>query len=287
MGRRVAQATTINQVMTDLSDLRQDVERLRRTARSSHQQDALGEAAAWKAACSVMQALPGLRLFVPMSSFDENGDAFDLSGQDRTMSYNGDPTYNYDGLAPYINLDGTGDYLSRADEAGLDILGTESYVAAGARGLTLGGWFWADALQDFDAFLSKFVVVGNGSYLLRMDTAVNARASFLVSVDGLAITFSGTPPAGSLTTGAWHFIVGRFDPSAEVAVYFNGTFYRNAVAIPASIFNSNADFAVGGRSGGTALLDGRASLCFLCAAYHSDALVRALFAATRGLFRRW
>ena len=85
-------------------------------------------------------ALPGLVGFWPMSSVQRStGNAYDLSGQTRTLTYNGNPTYNINNdFAPYIRLDGTGDFLSRADETDLDILGTETIYASTVRGLTLG-----------------------------------------------------------------------------------------------------------------------------------------------------
>ncbi|NJO31403.1 MAG: hypothetical protein HC874_30490 [Richelia sp. SL_2_1] len=75
-----------------------------------------------------------------MSSVQRStGNVYDLSGQGRTLTYNGNPTFNYTGLVPYVSLDGTGDFLSRADETDLDILGTETIYNSAVRGLTLGG----------------------------------------------------------------------------------------------------------------------------------------------------
>ncbi len=283
---RVAQATTINQVLTDLGDLRQDVERLRRTARGASQQDALSEAAAWKAACSVMQGLPGLRGFWPMSSFNEGGDAYDLSGQGRTMSYNGDPTYNYDGLAPYIDLDGTGDYLSRADEAGLDILGTESYVAAGVRGLTCGGWFFFDnAPGAQEAIFNKSHGGGVAQIAYWLARQAGGQAAFRLS-DGAAL--QGPTSTTVMVASTWYFVAGRFIPSATADLYVDAEESTDAAGIPANLINSTGPLNIGSYNNGAgAMMTGRASLCFLCVAQHSDALVRALFAATRGLFRKW
>lgn len=278
---RAARATTINQVLTDLGNLRQDVERLRRTVGGASQQDALSEAAAWKAACSAMLSLPGLRLFAPMSSFDENGDAFDLSGQGRTLSYNGNPTYNYDGLAPYIAFDGTGDYLSRATEAGLDILGTEAYVAAGVRGLTLGGWFYPEEIGTLEHIFSKWGAALQRSY--RLALTVPNQFNFRISDDG---TNFDSAISAAVSMNSWYFVVGRFDPAVEVSVWVNEVEAVQAT-VRAGVFNSNAALAIGAQPGGASPFQGRTSLCFLCAALHSDALVRALFAATRGLFRRW
>jgi hypothetical protein len=231
-------------------------------------------------AISAFLNLPGLRGFWPMSSFNESGNAYDLSGQGRILTYNGNPTYNFAGLVPYIDLDGTGDYLSRADEAGLDILGTESYVVAAARGLTLGGWFWLGASGAVQSLITKEDGAVQRSYFLT--TNVIDQIVFRVTTDGstLVAVTHGT----ALVTSTWYFLVGRFDPSAELKIWVNRDSTPNAVGIPASIFNGNAAFVVGGRSGGGALLTGRASLCFLCACALSDTIIGALFQQTRVLF---
>jgi len=229
---------------------------------------------AWKSACSVFACLPGLRGLWPMSSFDENGDAYDLSGQGRTLSYNGNPTYSYADLIPYIDLDGVGDFLSRADEAGLDITGTESYVGA-AKGLTLGGWYRPGNVNA--AYLmSKMGAVGNYSYWLQQTATVD----FQVSVDGTNVTsVSGAAPVAN----AWKFIVGCFYPSTYLRLYINDAIYTNAVAIPASIFNGNGPFQVGAGNSASPLT-GRASLQFLCCQALSATLVRSTFEQTRAMF---
>jgi len=238
---------------------------------------------AWKTACSAMRMLPALRGFWPMSSFNENGDAYDLSGQGRTLTYNGNPTYNYSSLIHYIDLDGTGDYLSRTDEAGLDILGTESYVAGAAQGLTLGGWFYfnnmAAASEYCIAKYDTFGVAQRAYGLLRIATG-EARLS--ISNNGAALVT--VTSVDILSPTAWYFLVGRFDPSAEMKVWINGNAWTNVAAIPASIFNSTADLTIGARTGGYELMTGRASLCFLCAAALSDSIISALFHQTRAIF---
>ena len=227
-------------------------------------------------------ALPGLRGFWPISAFDSGGDAQDQSGHAHHLAYNGNPTYNYDGLAPYIDLDGTGDYLSRTDEADLDIIGTETYVAAAARGLTLGGWFWfADATAAIETCLSKWqAVVGGRSYMLDKTAAGLMRV--LVSIDGTAVISQAAGQAVDSTS--WVFAVGRFDPSNELAIFTNGTKDELAAGVPNRIHNSGSDFDVGARHGGTDLLTGRASLCFLCAACLSDAIIGSVFQQTRAAF---
>lgn len=243
----------------------------------------------WRTACSMMLALPGLRGFWPMSAIAGNS-AVDVSGNGRTLTYNGNPTYNFDSLAPYIRFDGAGDYLSRADEAGLDILGTETYVAAGHRGITLGGWFMPEDATADDTLLSKWGAAGQRSWVLQAAGTVAAPVAdpvrFYISDDGT--NASGATSASGFTTNEWQFMAGRFndaDTGAELAVWLNDEMTSAATA-RAAIFNSNASFCVGAEIGGPAnLLTGRASLCFLCAVALADATVWAIYQHTRSLFR--
>lgn len=231
--------------------------------------------------------LPGLVGFWPMSSVQRStGNVYDLSNQGRMLTYNGNPTYNVYDLTPYIDLDGTGDYLSRADETDLDIQGTETIFASAVRGLTLGGWFWFDNAPgaSSEICMSKFSAsAGNYSYFVRrLPSAQGGFANFLISDNGSVLTeVSGTSIP---TAGSWWWIVGRFDPGVELAVWLNGSKWTNTTSIPASIYNGNAAFVIGGRDGGTLLLDGRASLCFLCAAALKDNLINYLYRRSRALF---
>jgi len=238
----------------------------------------------WKTACSLFQALPGLRGFWPMSAFESGGNCFDQSGNGRTLTYNGNPVYNYDSLAPYIRFDGTGDYLSRADEAGLDILGTETYVAAGHRGLTLGGWFRPEDTTVNDTLMSKWGAAGQRSYLLQIAGGVAGDpVAFYISDDGT--NSSGATSTTGFSANEWQFMAGRFndaDTGAELAVWLNEEMTTAATA-RASVFNSNASFCIGAEV--INLLTGRASMCFLCASALSDATVWAIYQHTRALFK--
>lgn len=234
---------------------------------------------AWSRACAMYQALPGLRGFWPMSSFNESGNAYDLSGQGRTLTYNGNPLYNWQSLAPYIAFDGTGDWLSRADEAGLDILGTEAYVGGGVRGLTLGGWFMR---QDTNA--AGLICKTDGTYAYHLDWgAVVANSYHFRIYDaggvGYAVSIADT------ATSVWKFVVGRFTPSTEVKIWVNDDTNTNVVAIPAAIRNTAANFLIGAITTAPAAdMYGRASMCFLCAMALSDTIILSLFEHTKAMF---
>jgi len=242
---------------------------------------------AWRTACSMYQALTGLRGFWPMSAVSATGAAFDQSGNGRTLTYNGAATYDYDGLAPYYHVAGAG-FLSRVDEAGLDILGTEAYIAAGHRGLTLGGWFYPQDIATDQMIMSKFGAAAGGQYgyaLQVSGTVANDPARFIISSTGANAAFVDSATGCSVNT--WQFFAARFndaDVGAELAVWNNDEMTTAATAF-AAIFNSNADFRIGSRGDGTLLYTGRSSLCFLCAAALADATVWAIYQHTRALFK--
>ena len=244
---------------------------------------------AWRTACSMYQALTGLRGFWPMSAFESGGNAFDQSGNGRTLTYNGNPVYGSGvdtsgGLAPWLRFDGTGDYLSRTDEAGLDILGTETYV--NVPGLTMGGWFRPEDDASDDVLMGKWsAAAGNFSYLLgAYGTVAGDPVRFYMSDDGT--NTSVVTSASGYTTNTWYFVACRFndaDTGEELAIWLNNE-KTTAASARAAIFNGNADFQIGAASG-AALFTGRASMCFLCAAALADATVWAIYQHTRALFK--
>lgn len=225
--------------------------------------------------------LPGLVGFWPMSSVQRStGAVYDISNQSRTLTYNGNPTFNiYNNIVPYIDLDGTGDYLSRADETDLDILGTESIYASSVRGLTVGAWVWDTAKTNLARYVSKGAS-SNYNHLVYLSTD---NPSFSVSNDGA--TLVGTIASSvAISASTWYFVTGRFTPSTETAIFVNDTKSTNTTSIPASLFNGTAAFVVGGQSGGVNLMTGRVALVFLCANALPDDLIYRIYYHTKGLF---
>jgi hypothetical protein len=221
--------------------------------------------------------LPGLRGYWPMNAFDSSGNAIDQSGNARTLTYNGNPTYNFHASGgPYIDLDGTGDYLSRADEAGLDIIGTEAYIASAQRGLTLGGWFWPNAVAATQCLMGKFDNT-NGPYGLY----IQAGGEVLFRVRDAADSANTDVGTTAITGAAWQFVVGRYTPSSEMKNFVNTSTTVNTTSIPASIQNGPDLFYIGG---GAAVLTGRVGLCFLCAMALSDTAIDNIYQATRGFY---
>jgi hypothetical protein len=234
---------------------------------------------AWKSAVSQFLALPGLRGFWPMSSVDGSGNLRDLSEQDRTLTNTNTAQYNYSNLIPYAQFTAaSSQYFTRADEAGLDILGTESYIASAARGLTMGCWCWFDnAATALEFLLSKWGAVGQRSYLLRR--SATGFGQFVITNDG---SIQETVPASTtIDVATWVFMAGRFTPSAELKIWVNNNSWTNTSGISASIFNSNAAFTLGASSVPDSYLGGRLSMCFLCATALSDAIIGQLYEQSR------
>ena len=236
---------------------------------------------AWKSAVSSYMYLLGLRGLWPMSAFNATGDTIDQSGNMRTLTYNGSLVYSNSNLLSHIDFDGINDFLSRGDEAGLDILGTESYVNASFRGLTLGGWFFISSLDAASqGLITKGTSVAATSAYEMFIFATTDVPRFRVS-NGAYVGIDGPV----LTTGIWYFIVGRYIPSTSVSIFVNETESLNVVGVPASISNVGAGFEIGAFHPGNILhFHGRASLCFLCAAALPNGVIGTLFENTRAMF---
>lgn len=250
---------------------------------------------AWKSLISTTLALPGLRGAWCASNASEGGDMPDLTGQGRELSYQGDPEFGHENLISYVYYDGTGDYHDRADEAGLDIIGTETYIEAGSRGLTLGGWWYVEAfdLVEQAGLIAKWDIPTNGrSYSLYVRVPANECPGFAVSTDGInSVIVSGQ----AITVQTWFFAAGRFNPGTETDVWTGGilqgetasTFNQDtlAVGIPATLFNSDTSLDIAALDGAYCF-DGKMAVCWLSAEMISDAIIRAYWEQTRAMFNR-
>ena len=228
--------------------------------------------------------LTALRGFWPMSSVDENGGAHDLSEQDRVLSINGNPTYvDSIGIAPFVEMDGLGDYLSRADEPGLDISGAETFIRNDSRGLTMGGWFFNGRSGVEEALIGKWnASTNNRSYLL--EKLANDRVRFYISDNGIAE--DTVTDDVDLEEDRWNYIVGVYDRATDLRLFVNGRTGPTAGTLMAAIFNSNADLNIGAHDNGAASnMMGSASHCFLCAAQLSSQVINALYQQSRSLFK--
>ena len=226
---------------------------------------------------STYLALPELRLFVPFSSIGESGNAVDFSGQGRTLTNNGSaPRGIYNNLVPYADLNGSSQYFSRADEAGLDITGA----------LTFGGWFWFDVLSasSYYFMMAKWgTAVGSYSYLLMNGSGSTNITRGLISSNGTALSEVNT---GTVTPviNTWNLITLTYVPSTSLTLRINNVSYANTTSIPANIYNSTSQLEIGRQPGGSNYLDGRAAGVFLCAAALPDDGHTWLYERTRKFF---
>lgn len=222
-------------------------------------------------------ALPELRALWPFSSVNESGNVYDISGQGRILTNNGTATRSlYNFIVPYMSFNGSSQYLSRADEAGLDITGN----------LTMGGWFYFNALgtANQEGLLGKHNTTGSQrSYAFYLNTSNGI--VFQVSVNGgFGAGNANTIDSAALQTGKWYFVVARFTPSTELALFVNNVKTTNTTSVVASIFNSTAAFEIMRRNVALTYTNGLASLCFVTASALSDVLISELYNSTRGLF---
>lgn len=234
---------------------------------------------------STFLAFPGLVGFWPMSSIDaaNNGDVFDISGNGRTLTNNNTVVASSDGLIPYCQFTAANtEYLERADEAGLDIIGNEAYIAD--NGLTLGGWFYIDSDTGSNQGLihKRLASTPNISYFLSFTTA--EKVTFGVNSGAVGNTLTSDTV---LPLEQWFYVVGRYIPSTSIAVYVLASTEEKKVltsSIVATLANSTAALRIGARGDNTSYMDGRASFCFLCASALSDTTIYNSFYQSRILF---
>ncbi len=249
------------------ADLEKRIERLERQERNS----ASGQAV------SAYLMLHRLRAFWPLSSRDNTGLAYDLSGQDRHLTPINGPPATVTGLVSVVGFDGINESLERADETGLDLPGA----------LSIGAWVNFDnEASAIESILGKRGVSGQLSYFLRRDATGEIRMT--VSSDGTATASVGTN--GIAGAGQWYFVVGRYRSGAQslqVTLASTGIFEQAdlTTGVPASIFNSTAAFRIGaGATTTTENMTGRLAFPFLIASGPNPNVFSNLFQVTRPLF---
>ncbi|MHC4544187.1 MAG: LamG-like jellyroll fold domain-containing protein [Planctomycetota bacterium] len=213
--------------------------------------------------------------------------ATDLSGQENHLDDNNIVTFGRDNLAPYASFVASSfQFLNRTDELGTDwasIIGTETYITSGLRGLTLGGWFWASA------FTSEMHIIGQGTGSLvgQLSYRINWRGDLAAEPFIFRISTGANNPSVTSSvdtaTNQWYFVTGRFTPSTSLDVYVNGI-WTSAASSAASIADTDFDFTIGASAAPSAYFDGRASMCFLCAAALPDAIIGQLYEQSRIMF---
>lgn len=225
---------------------------------------------AWGQASGILLS-SHLRGHWPMSSVDENGDVYDLSGQGRTLTNNNAATFNVKSICPYARFQSAStQYLSRTDEAGLDLQSS----------MTCGAWVYFDnAASGTEYIMAKRAGAAHRSFqLARLSTGV---LRFGFCNDGTNFVNSDSTDVLAATT--WYFTWGRFVSGASRDAGINRDYWDNATAV-AAIFDSDADFTIGASSTPDGYMDGRVALPFLCATALTDAQIMNIFEQTRAMF---
>lgn len=149
--------------------------------------------------------------------------------------------------------------------------------------LTLGCWVWFDAesTNNSTGIIGKWNFTANeAAYLVYKDSSNNLK--FTISTDGSTTVY--VSDMGTMyTTSQWFYVVGRFTPSVEVALFVNGMWYKNQTGIPATIFHSSQEFEIG-RYNEDNYLDGRVSQAFICAYSVPDRFICAMYSHAKALY---
>lgn len=243
---------------------------------------------AWGDVSNMVLSLPGLVGYWPGAVDGGTPLLLDVSKNGLHLTRNGSAVVSLTEstpFVPYLKLGGTGEYFSHADDARLDILGTEAIVASSSRGLTVAAWVY---LNDIDSSLdqgiiAKWVSSGQSSYLLGAYEAIRSVA-FSVSNDGTTVDAVANTDFNTLEGDVWFFLAGRFDPSTSISVWWNSVSVTVNSGIPASIFQSTSNFTIGEVDGVST--DGRIALPWICASALPDVTIEAYYQMTAPLFAK-
>lgn len=222
----------------------------------------------------VFIGLPGLEGYYPMSVVTGTGQAINIAQAGGPLTQTGIVPIGYDGNS-YRKLGSGINYLFVAST--YNMTGTETFIDSSIRGFTLGGWFMIETTPtSTSGLISKSGVGPQLGYELRVNTA--NQLLFSVSGNGTS-RVTATGPVVSLTE--WSFFVGRFIPSAEVAVFSNAVKTVNITSVPVSEFVSSQNFEVGRYGASDArIINAKVRDVFVCRAALSDAVIESIRTAT-------
>lgn len=226
--------------------------------------------------------LEGLRAYWPMGANTVVGG--DVFAKDVACGFDIElinaPLFSRYNLAPYMDFTAaSSQYLEHVNNAQFQIIGNETYIAN--PGLTFGGWFWCDAhsMGARVGFISKY----NEPGVLRCYVLYKSATDFpmlRISTDGATnVTVTHTTV---MAVNTWYHVVGRYTPSAELAIFLNNVKITNVAGIPATLYNGAVSLLIGDIL--ATYLDGRASQCFICAAALADAQIGMLYQQSKAMF---
>ena len=218
--------------------------------------------------------LPGLVAYWPMG-IRFAGNAVEHGGAGFNLAQTGVCPTGYDGNSFAHIGNGTNFFWSSSSQ--LAVSGTETWISSSIRGLTLGGWFMADSTPTTNSgLITKDKDAPERGYGLLYTSSDEVQ--FFASGTGAATVLATSAEVG---TGSWRFMVGRFIPSTEVAVFVDGDKVVNSTAIPAAVNGSAQDFEVGRYfNDNNRIVHGKSRDVFICASSLSDALIEEVRATS-------
>lgn len=214
-----------------------------------------------------IDVLPGLQQYWTGGTRRFNGQIAEHGGGGTALTEFGSIPTGYDGNS-YFHVGNGVNYGTLNTGAG--ITGLETWIDPTLRGLTIGGWFMVDTLPSVaGGLISKSADSPDRGYALTVTPA--PEYLFLVSGNGAA-AFQAISPTSTISV--WRFIVGRYIPSTEIAIFVDGDKTVNTTAIPASLNVSAQAFELG-RYFNTDSYIAHAKMrdVFVCAAALSDTLI--------------
>lgn len=219
----------------------------------------------------VFVVLPGLQNYWPCGIRDRNGELSEHGGGGSSLAQTGVSPTGYDGQS-YVHV-GNGVNFFAQTLIGA-ITGTEGYMDTTIRGLTVGCWIMVDTTPPSinHGIISKDGVNPQRGYHLGWTPA--NEPFFSLSGTGAGLKTAVAPAS---TIGVWHFIVGRFKPSTEVAIFSDGDKSVNITAIPAAAFVSTQNFELGRTTANNStVIHAKIRDAFVCAAALEDDILADL-----------
>jgi hypothetical protein len=223
----------------------------------------------------VIETLPGLQQYWPGGIRTASGGLAEHAGGGTDIAEVGDCPTGFDGDA-YTHVGNGTNYFTLSGGGG--ITGLETWISSSIRGLTVGAWVMADVQGGNDeGIITKDTSAPNRGYALLWKST--GAVGFFISGTGAAVSQAVSATAQLAT---WHFIVGRFTPSTEVAIIVNGEKTVNTTAIPAQVTVSTANIDLGRYlQSASQILSGKLRDVFVCASALTDAQLETVRLATQ------
>jgi hypothetical protein len=210
--------------------------------------------------------------FWPMSNTNRlTTSVYDLGGNNLTLTKNNGGVFAVDGIMPYLGfVVASSQYLNRASE--------DAFKHTGS--MWQQGWFYfnSDSMGVNTGLMGKWGAGTNRSYLINKTTGDLIQAT--ITDDGTAVA---QVQSAAITVNTWYCITMAFVASTRLTLFVNGVETENTTSIPATIFDSTADFEIGRHAAGN-YFGGRAALCQLGGGLLSDAVAKNAFYQTRWSF---